>query len=421
MKLLVSKKSVVHYLLIYLMILTNGTFFYDEVIDKYQIFFVAFFLGMIVLYFRMRDPWTLIGISVLLLFTVFLRYTVGGIGINIYFTWVINLLSATVAYLYCKEKFVDRFIKIVVFLASISVFYFAICQLNLEIAKHLTLIHFRHTAGLNTTIVDGMFLYSINPWHTDRNTSIFSEPGIYQIVLNSALFLLLFFRERVSFADKTFKKIVLVLLIAIASCQSTTGYIATLVIIVGYIFSGRNVDRSTRKAILGVILLVLMVLLIEYQINGEESILHTAFLSKLFGAGEFDLTASTGKYRMGTIELSLYSLSRHPFGIGYDSFLTLLSTQDGLVAAKLLTSAAACGIPWLLFVVAWLLFPVLRSQSRWIIKVVLIVLYTNTALAQSQEFYPALMILIYVMREFPDMVMGEGMEDNKYEDTMVHK
>lgn len=104
----------------------------------------------------------------------------------------------------------------------------------------------------------------------------------------------------------------------------------------------------------------------------------------------------TGKYRWGTIALSFQSIMQNPLGVGYDAVTKLLSTEDGLVAAKILTSAAALGLPWLIFTVYWLFAPILKANWSGIAKIVFILLYINTALAQSQEFYTGFVCIIIV-------------------------
>lgn len=82
----------------------------------------------------------------------------------------------------------------------------------------------------------GMFLYSHRTVDM-RNVSIFTEPGIYQMVLNTAIFVLLFLRDKlVSFSDKKVGRALMILSCALLSTQSTTGYISLCFIVLFYMF-----------------------------------------------------------------------------------------------------------------------------------------------------------------------------------------
>jgi hypothetical protein len=335
----------------------------------------------------------------LMAFTVIIRMTVGGIGMDAFTVWIVYILSASVAFDFNREKFVSRYVRLVVFMSVISLIFFVLVQINSSLAIALTPFHFIGGSDYQgDVIMHGLFLYTVNPWHITKNTSVFGEPGVYQIVLNSAIMCLLFLEDKCEMTQKTRNKYLLVLLLTVATCQSTTGYFGIAIIAVGYIFfSGKMADKKYKWRILGVFSVAVIILLTDYYVNQSESLLVKSLISKVFtSAGTFDLTATSGQYRIGTIELCIKSLAVYPLGVGYDAVQKLLSTRDGLVGAKILTSAAACGIPWLVFVLTWIFYTILASNRHWAYKIVFIVLYFNTALAQSQEFYPALIMFTII-------------------------
>ena len=394
----ISIKKTFHYLLIYFMICLNDSFVYYQIISKYQIIFIAISVFLMVYYKRIRKNWTFIASIVLLLFVIFVRLNSGGIGLNIYFTWILHIFFATAAVLYDCENFLHRYVKLVTFLASISLIYFIISVINLNFARSLTFITLPYGAGYNHTTIDGLFVYCFNPWHYDRNTSIFGEPGLYQIVLNSALFCMLYLREKCNLKHKTMIRYMIILLLAIVTAGSATGFIGTLLIFAGFIFArGRKEERTIKRRLILLFFLAIVFLILEYEYNGNESILSRLFFEKLFSdTGNISVMNGTGKYRWGTIALSFQSIMQNPLGVGYDAVTKLLSTEDGLVAAKILTSAAALGLPWLIFTVYWLFAPILKANWSGIAKIVFILLYINTALAQSQEFYTGFVCIIIV-------------------------
>lgn len=87
----ISIKKTFHYLLIYFMICLNDSFVYYQIISKYQIIFIAISVFLMVYYKRIRKNWTFIASIVLLLFVIFVRLNSGGIGLNIYFTWILHI------------------------------------------------------------------------------------------------------------------------------------------------------------------------------------------------------------------------------------------------------------------------------------------------------------------------------------------
>lgn len=70
-----------------------------------------------------------------------------------------------------------------------------------------------------------------------RNNGIFNEPGLYQMVLNTALYFTMFFPEQLKCGAKKQERYMLILIIAIVTCQSTTGYLSLGAIIVGYLMT----------------------------------------------------------------------------------------------------------------------------------------------------------------------------------------
>ena len=121
-----------------------------------------------------------------------------------------------------------------------------------------------------------------------------------------------------------------------------------------------------------------------------------AILSKIFSDhNTIDLGASlSGLARIGSIMTSLTSILQHPFGIGYDNYYKLLNTEaTGYVAAEIMTTGAVLGIVPLVVIVYWLFKPIFKASIGRLGKVLFVFLYFNTALAQSSQFYPALICI----------------------------
>ena len=187
------------------------------------------------------------------------------------------------------------------------------------------------------------------------------------------------------------------MIFAIIACQATTGYIGCLLIIVFFLLFKKDRNAlsfySKLKTRVGVLVCIAIVaLLIEYIVNKNDSIIYTQIIVKLFPDGSISLDAGTGQYRMNTLIASLQSLLKHPLGIGYDNFFALSSYNSEMVAASIASFAAIYGlIPWII-VLVFIFYPVIR-YVRGYVAVLFILLFLNTTLAQTDLFYPALMLI----------------------------
>ena len=137
-------------------------------------------------------------------------------------------------------------------------------------------------------VLRGLFLYTFREVDRMKNSGIFTEPGVYQMVLNLGIFIILFLNKYL-YCKKT-KYMLGVLILTLCTTQSTTGFIGLLLIVVFYLFSSTNKKKifsKTKVIILG--LCLILALLVDYQIRGTRSILQIAIIDKLFSRGTFSL------------------------------------------------------------------------------------------------------------------------------------
>lgn len=243
--------------------------------------------------------------------------------------------------------------------------------------------------------------------HPNRNVGIFSEPGVYQIVLNSALFCLLFLSKYKSTIEAKKKmRYFYVYAIALMTCQSTTGYIGFLAIILVYFLSSYNSIEKIKQRIIIATIVILLYLIVEYSINGTNSLLYRAFIRKLVtSSGTISVTADSGIYRMRTLIVTIGSMIKNPLGVGYDKLNAMIngyaSDGDGGAGAVLFCTGAALGILTMLVIVFWTLYPVFKSRLiKMPAKLLFAFLFFNTALAQSEEIYATIIVVpifLYVM------------------------
>lgn len=411
MGLKINLSSLVHYFLIYLMMLIPGSCLYQVYLGEYKYYII---LGLYaVLAMTNKKYWYNYGIlfSIVILAIVLLTRTIiGGVGLQVLLHLIVSVLCVQFAISYNTVRFLDRWINTVVFFSVISLVFWAIfiafpSLIELWPAER----YFVQSIGIGQWANDyygkGLFLYSYLDVHPHRNCGIYTEPGVYQVVLNSALMVLLFWNNRLHYrSSKRYISNIIIIFLTIISCQSTTGYIAVIFIIGIYILFYSQADgnrKRTKKSILIMCLCCLIVLLLDYSFRGTESIIYTQLILKLFPDGSLDLSEGSGQYRMGMIIYSLSIIGRNPFGVGYDVFNEELAQGD--VAASLVSFAAIYGIGSLVCIVAFLFIPIIKYE-RPIFVIMFVIVFINTTLAQTDLLYPAqIMFPLYLAALGSDM------------------
>lgn len=427
MKILDAKLSVfLHYFLIYLMLIIPGSCLFAKYLTGNMKYYVvlAFYAALYISDGKYRKPYTVLFLGFLLAMVVFTRIiTNGGAGLSTWLQFAVCLSSVHFAILYDREHFLPRLLRTVVFFAVISNIFWALFLLFPELvelwpAPRFFVQSFGEQSWLKEYYAKGFLYYSFLDIHPTRNCGIYTELGVHQIVLNGALFLLLFWREKLNLkSEKQYVFYLTVTLLTIVTCQSTTGYLGLLLILFFYFFTQDVFGGIKMKIFVSVLMVLgLTVLLADYGTRGEESVLYKQFIEKLFGEeGNVDLSNSTGFYRLGSIIVSLQSVLEHPLGIGFDQFVLLKEEfADGLVAAFGITSMAVFGVvPWLI-VNAIVFLPVFKNEKP-SIAILFLLLFYNTTLAQTDWFYPLLMLvpIYYATRESAEEG-GEGEEAQLY-------
>ena len=408
MSLKVKPKVVIHYLLIYFMIILNQSNLYKYFLAEYNSILLVVLVGILIIKKRYRD-YSILGFCLFLLIDVIItRFIVGGVGLSAWINWVLKIGFCYVAVKYDSiESFIKRYINVVVFLAGCSLVGYLIgiafpsFFTSGLFTKYDTLfISERTWISENSYLAKyynsfGTLFYTFTEHETLRNVGIFSEPGVYQMVLNSAIAMILFWGDKLSFKKRKNKiRCLAILAIALFTSQSTTGYIGFLATIAVYMFSKNADDGRIKYRVLEAIFVVTFLIAFDYGQRGSNSFIASTVLKKVLNAsGSLDILADTGAYRWGMILVALKSMITHPFGVGYDSFRVLADAQNtGFVAAQVIQTGAVYGIPMFLGIIFWVVYPIIRYERRLNTKIIFIFLYFNTALAQSSEFYPTLIV-----------------------------
>lgn len=409
------------------MLILNQSVLYRNFLNGYTYYL---FIGMALLcFFLMKKrsfyviKYCTIVIAVLLGSVIFERIWSGGIGLEAWATWSVSILAAACPFVYNPEQFPRQFVRVVVFLAGISLIFFTFQIIKPDLLKSI-LYQFDSQWTYNiwsneimyTTYyykAYGLFLFSFTERGDAafRNASIFTEPGIYQMVLNSALIFLLFFKKNLQLTESQQIRDIIIVVLALITCQSTTGYIVMFVTIIVYLIATDNIEPKLKNRITFSICIVCVGLVIDFGIRGSGSILGSIILEKIFSQnGTLDLNTSTGYYRLIMIGICVNAIISNPLGIGSDKLQAMISiTGVNAVAGSVFVLAATLGIIPCFFVLGWIFYPIIKNRNNVLIPLLFGFHYFNTTLGQSSTFYPSLLIftLFYFYEGYKEVLINE--------------
>ena len=272
MKIRINYKEIIGYISIYFLLIANQSQLYSVFLYKYSFIIVVVFGVLIILKKGIRYDYSLVFILLLLLIVSFVRYTIGGVGINAWINWSVPILVTTYAIIYNKFTFAKRFINIVTFMAAFSLFGYLLGVFAPNI-WHAISISYNTNSEVRTYTGEtvytfswvrahGLFFFSLPDNRVSQNHGIFTEPGIFQMVLNSALFFIVVLNNSLNFTNKKRIRNIVIILLALLTNQSTTGYIGLCYIIL-YYFISRNVFGGLKSKVFmglvcGIIILVIV-------------------------------------------------------------------------------------------------------------------------------------------------------------------
>jgi hypothetical protein len=257
-------------------------------------------------------------------------------------------MKLVIAYLILKavgSSFVDIYIRLIVFLAAVSLFGYASDQLNLfdGVIQKLPPVGDVGYEGI-------LYLFRF-PTHIDRNNSIFYEPGAYQAFLNSAIFLIAF--TETGFDNRTKWIFIGILTAALVTTFSTTGFVIFALMFPVFLYKSRIATFSRKVAIVGAILAIVAVFAGQF---------YSTFVVKMgtyLGiyereAGVKVIQISGAEDRAEHYKADLKIFRKHIFGIGYDQYAREFSsiTQDTSVlrgSNGVTGTLARNGLPFALF------------------------------------------------------------------------
>ncbi|MBT1177149.1 hypothetical protein JS532_06155 [Bifidobacterium callimiconis] len=402
----IKKTPLMQYALLYLMLLIPGSCAVSRYLNATVLYGVVVMLYLLLMIINSgyRNIYIPIFVSLLAVATIVIRAKTGGVGPLSFLENAAMLIIVYIAAAVDKKAFLLRYIRIVCVFAVISIVFWSIFCIFPSLVSAWPATSFwtqdLGTGQWATTLHGkGLWLYSYLEIHATRNCGFYTEPGVYQIVLNSVLFVLLFWRRELNIrSEREYWLYVVIIITTLITCQSTTGYISMLVMLIIFFISNsdKKALRTVKWKLAFLVALVLAIVVIDFLLRGRSSLLYSQVLNKLFGGnvgGGLNLADSTGQYRMITVMASLKALSIDPYGIGFDAFYAIRDSFDpAAVAASIATYAAVYGIIFWLAIIIMILYPVLKYEHRKLLIIAFCFMFVNSTTSETYLFYPGLMV-----------------------------
>ena len=377
------------FILVLLMIVMHGAVYWSVNFQESYValFSIALFVLIMASWYRVGIPKWFMVYCVATAACYFWSALTNGIGLstglNIKTALIldVNILTALVAYKMDKKRALKLYVLIVTVLAGISLAFYLT---TLIIGKDAIARFFTYYSWGRGHYVNPLYSFTKD----NRNYGIFYEPGVYQIVLNTALYLLLFARDQFTLSRRVYNLALVILIVTVFTSGSTTGYLNLAFILIGVLLmKGKSKIQKRVALICGMFIVVAA---FDYIINGDNSLVNIYILDKIF---ETRITSSVINYntsggaRLYIVELALEALKSNPFfglGANYVSeavnakFSLGFGTGNGfcsMIASKGLVTTIITIVPFL-----YMAYKNLNSGLQYS---VFLLIYFNTVFAQS--------------------------------------
>lgn len=394
-------KSILQYILIYLMFLGNRNgllvWMYRE--NGWPVAIGIFILcfGVCIFIKGALNKRLLYFMAALLAIFGIVFITTRGIGLYTYFDIIAWPLLLYVAYNIEHKGFIEKYINVVVIFAFISVLCFIFQQINLDGLLEV----------LGTPYSDlkflyyGKWFYTYTAGHAYRNMGMYTEPGLYQIVLNSSLFILLYTSKNLEISRKKQIIYILILVVTCFTTLSTTGLLTMAIIVLGA-FWNREVKLKKQLAFLLVVSIAF--LFYNYIKWGDESIVEIYIINKLQTTGMNQVASqahlSSGNARFMAFLVAAKCIISYPLGAGYYNYIYTAATMGypDIAGNGIAFYCSVLGMLGLILIIYQVIMPAWKfrqSNNAFIIFVIVYILYTT-----SQEYLviPAMLIIPYAFR-----------------------
>lgn len=391
-----SRKTCIHYVLLTLLIVLQNSLIF-KVYDDLIIGICA--ISCVYVLLKTHPKIRIYGLVWIVSLCVILLISMISSSFSLSVTAVVGVIIRIVfsysVYIYSPKDFPTRLVK-VIFVFAI----FSLCGYVISLVDSSVLMHGKkYELGYWVTLYQNYFyVYATND---PRNVGVFTEPGLYQIVLNAAIFILLFKEEKVFFQKETNKRICLATLsITLFTTLSTTGLIGFSGMFMCYLFFKRdNKQGENNKKI---ILFILIVILFIAWFNFGD-FLYGAIFTKLFNStGTFDMRVGTGKSRIVSMGADLTIANMYPLGAGFNKYSALWRSMlsetipDTSSCVGLTKHLAVFGYPFILLILGYYIHNLLKNNKHFVQKIALLIIFLTTVFSQPELYFPIYLVLFLI-------------------------
>lgn len=406
MTLKINFKAIIHYILIYVLLCFTGSMAFREYTNYFTIgtIIIGLFFILINSYKIAKDyVFFLFGILFLLVFQIFL--TNYGIHISSIGSILSRFMIVMICFYYDRKYFAERLIKLIVLLSTISLIGYVIVLTYPEMLKSIlsSKVELVNTywGSYNITYY-GKLLFTFQEG-LGKNIGIYHEPGLYQIVLNSGLYCILFKNYLLNLNRKQEIMYTVIIIITILTCQSTTGLIGMMILLVIYLFSRRN-DYSS-KVVKRFVILVTIVTGVIFVFQGSNSTIYKNIIGKVINShGKIDLSISTGHSRIVSALADIEIIKHYPFGIGYKNYNTVwknnlmdITISDVSSCVGITQLPAILGIHIAIYILGFYSILCKKNNDK-VTRIAYWLLFINIVSAQPQIWYPSIVVLLLLPR-----------------------
>ena len=269
-------------------------------------------------------------------------------------------------------KFTETFILVVVALAAFSLLGFFIDYFGLfgEVLSKLPKVGDAGHEGI-------LYLYGYIGESRHRNSSIFFEPGAYQGFLNTALFMLLF--SKADFTTRRRWIFILVLLVALFTTFSTTGFLIFSLMLGLFLVRGKMLSTSGKTILVGVVLASLAIFSAKF---------HSVIFVKIddYLSGEGEAHGYSADKRQFDLKVDLEIFKKHIFGTGHRKYaeeFTAIGITKGGSSNGVSRILAIYGFPFGLFIFGSYYFGLYRLLGGGIVSLTSFMMFLMFLMGES--------------------------------------
>jgi hypothetical protein len=338
-KFIPRKKELRDAILVYCLLFVSGSHIYNQSPNKFLMLILVISVLAWALFSdrKINDRFVLY----VCVFTGFLLiihiYTDNSLSFSSVVGTTIKLLIAYFILKTVGKNIVETYVKVVVFLAVISLFGYLSDSLLLFDGL------IRKLPRVGDLGYEGIFYTFRFRGHIDRNNSIFFEPGAYQIFLNVALFMLFF--AKTTFCIRKKWIFISILVITLGTTFSTTGYLIFGTLFFLLIIKSDMVSKQGKAVLVGLLVVATIVFTAQFRSVIFEKI--DRFLAIQ------DITDTQDRRSFDAL-VDIEIFKRNILGVGYvryfQEFNVIGQVREGNASSNGLTKTMAVyGLPFFLF------------------------------------------------------------------------